>query len=214
MSKRLLVVSAFLLPLLPLLAYFLLEARQASNEVAAVERMEPQTAMRVSALPDGSEVLIEGRLDAQNTKKLDPLVLYIAEHRYLDVDLSEQWAPSQVVAPLVVALPDGFVRVINQDYDLKNPLHTIDRPPLQRYSGLALGDRVTVIGIVTHDVYGAALQARVVSGGTRVEYVAAQRRSATAPESTIALWVLVFLLFGAGLWLARKQTQRNAQVAL
>ena len=89
-----------------------------------------------------------------------------------------------------------------------------DRPPLQRYSGLALGDPVTIIGIVTHDVHGAALQARVVSGSTRVEYVAAQRRSATAPESTIALYALIFLLFGAGLWLARTQTQRNAQVAL
>ena len=214
MSKRLLVVIAFLLPLLPLLAYFLLEARQASNEIAAVERLEPQTATRVSALPDGGEVLIEGRLDAQNTKKLDPLVIYIAENRYLDVDLSEQWAASQVVAPLVVALPDGFVRVINQDYDLKYPLHTIDRPPLQRYSGLTLGDRVTVIGIVTHDVYGTALHARVVSGGTRVEYVAAQRRAATAPESIAEIYILLFLMFGAGLWLARKQTQRSAQAAL
>ncbi len=214
MSKRFLIVIAFLLPLLPLLVFFLVEARQASDEIAAVERLQPQTAAQVSALPAGSEVLIEGRLDAQNTRKLDTLIMYIAENRYLDVDLSEQWAASQVAAPFVVALPDGFVRVINQDYQLKNPLHTIDRPPLQRYSGLALGDRVTVIGRVTRDVRGAALQARVVSGGTRVEYLAAQRRGMSSPESIVVICLLLFLLFGAGLWLARKQTQRSAPAAL
>ena len=64
------IVIAFLLPLLPLPALFLLEAAQASNELAADERVQPQSAAQLSALPDGRKVLIEGRLDAQNTKNL------------------------------------------------------------------------------------------------------------------------------------------------
>ena len=90
MSKRLMIVIAFLLPLLMLPALFLLEAVQASNELAAIERLQSQNAAQLSTLPDGSKVLIEGRLDVQNTKDLGPLVIYIAENRYLDVDLSEQ----------------------------------------------------------------------------------------------------------------------------
>jgi hypothetical protein len=73
MSKRLLIVIAFLLPLLPLLAFFLLEAGRASNEIAAVKPFEPQSAAQLSVLPEGSEVLVEGRLDAQKTKNLDVL---------------------------------------------------------------------------------------------------------------------------------------------
>jgi hypothetical protein len=114
MSKRLMVVSAFLLPLLPLLAFFLLEAHLASNELAAIERLAPQSAAQLGALPDGSEVLIEGWLDPQNTRSLDSLPIYIAESRYLDADLSEQWYASQVASPFAVALPDGVVRVVNR----------------------------------------------------------------------------------------------------
>jgi len=207
MSKRLMVVSAFLLPLLPLLAFFLLEAGLASNELAAVERLAPQSAAQLSALPDGSEVLIEGWLDPQNTRSLDSLPIYITESRYLDVDLSEQWHASQVTAPFAVALPDGGVRVINRNYVLMNPLHTIEPYPLQRYRGLALGDRVTIIGAVTHDISGAAVQAKIVAGGTRADYLAFQRRNAAAPAEIAALFALFVGLLGLGLWLARKQTQ-------
>ena len=214
MSKRLMVVSAFLLPLLPLLAFFLLEAGLASNELAAVERLAPQSAAQLSALPDGSEVLIEGWLDPQNTRSLDSLPIYITESRYLDVDLSEQWHASQVTAPFAVALPDGGVRVINRDYVLKNPLHTIEPYPLQRYRGLALGDRVTIIGAVTHDISGAAVQAKTVAGGTRADYMALQQSSASAPIKSAAFLALLAILPGLGLWLMRKRTQRYTPAAI
>ncbi len=211
MSKRLMVAGAFLLPLLPLLAFFLLEAGLASNKLAAVEQLAPQSAAQLSALPDGSEVLIEGWLDPQNTRSLDSLPIYIAESRYLDVDLSEQWHASQVTAPFVVALPDGGVRVINRDYVLKNPLHTIEPYPLQRYTGLALGDRVTIIGVVTHDSSGAAVQAKIVAGGTRADYLAVQQKSVSAPAAIASLLALLIGLLGLGLWLMRKQAQRYTQ---
>ncbi len=211
MSKRLMVVSAFLLPLLPLLAFSLLEAGQASSKLAALERLTPQSAAQLSALADGSEILIEGWLDPQSTRSLDSLPIYIAESRYLDVDLSEQWYASQVTAPFVVALPDGGVRVINRDYVLKNPLHTIEFYPLQRHTGLALGDRVTIVGAVTHDTRGVAVQARIVAGGTRADYLAVQQRNAAAPAAIPALLALLIGLLGLGLWLARKQTQRYAR---
>jgi len=214
MSKRLMVVSAFLLPLLPLLAFFLLEAHLASNELAAIERLEPQSAAQLSALPDGSEVLIEGWLDPQHTRSLDSLPIYIAESRYLDVDLSEQWYPSQVTAPFVVALPDGGVRVINRNYVLKNPLHAIELYPLQRYTGLALGDRVTIIGAVTRDGSGTAVQAKVVAGGTRADYLALQQRSAATPAAIAALLALLIALLGLGLWLVRRQMQRYTPAAI
>jgi len=172
MSKRVMIAIAFLVPLLPLLAYFLLETGAASNAIAAVERLEPQTAAQLSALPDGQLVLIEGQLDLPSTQNLASLPIYIVEDRYLDADLSGQWMTHQVATPFVATLPDGSVRVINQDYTLENPLHTIEPQPLQRRTGLAFGDRVTVIGTITHDVSGVAVQARVVAGGTRADYVA------------------------------------------
>jgi hypothetical protein len=208
MSKRLTVVSAFLLPMLPLLAFFLLEAHLESNDLAAVERLAPQSAAQLGALPDGREVLIEGWLDPQNTKSLDSLPISIAESRYLDADLSEQWYLSQVTAPFVVALPDGGVRVINRDYVLKNPLHTIEPYPRQRYRGLALGDRVTIIGTITHDSHGAAVQANTVAGGTRADYLALQQSSASGPIEIAAFLALLAILPCLGLWLMRKRTQR------
>ncbi len=214
MSKRLIIVGAFLLPLLPLLAFFLLEADLASNKVAAVERLAPQSAAQLSALPDGSEVLVEGWLDPQNTRSLDSLPIYIAESRYLDVDLSEQWYASQVTAPFVVALPDGGARVINRDYVLKNPLHTIESASLERQSGLALGDRVLVIGTVRHDAQGAAVQAEIVAGGTRADYLALQQSSASAPIKIAAFLALIAILPGLGLWLVHKRTQRYTPAAI
>ncbi len=214
MSKRLMIVIAFLLPPVPLLAFFLLEAGLASNEVAAVEQLVPQNVTELSALPDGQKILIEGWLDPRNTRSLDALPIYIQENRFLDADLSERWAPSQVTAPFVVALPDGVVRVINQDYVLKNPLHTIQPHSLTRYMGLALGDRVTVIGVVTHTVSGAAVQAQIVAGGSRADYVASQQRNAVAPVETAALGILFLVFLGFSLWLVRKQMQRYTQATI
>jgi hypothetical protein len=214
MSKRLMVVSAFLLPLLPLLAFFLLEAHRASNELAAIERLAPQSAAQLSALPAGQAILIEGRLDLQNTRSLDSLLIYIVEDRYLDADLSGQWMASQVVSPFAVALPDGVVRVVNRNYVLKNPLHAIEPYSLKRYTGLVLGDRVTVIGVVTHDVGGAAVQAKIVAGGTRADYLAELRGSVAAPAEVVALCALLLIALGLGLWLVRRQLQRYTPAAI
>ena len=214
MSKRLMAVIVFLVPLLMLPAFFLLEAGTASNELAAVERLEPQSAAQLSALPAGQGILIEGRLDLLNTRSLDSLLIYRAEDRYLDADLSGQWYASQVASPFAVALSDGVVRVINRDYILKNPLHMIELSPLRRYSGLALGDRVTIIGAVTRDASGPAVQAEVVAGGTRADYLALQQKSAAAPAAIAALLTLLTVLLGLGLWLARKQTQHYTPAEL
>jgi hypothetical protein len=208
MPKRLMVVIVFLVPLLALPAFFLLEAGAASHELAAVERLEPQSVAQLSALPAGQDILIEGRLDLLHTRSLDPLLIYLAEDRYLDADLSGRWYESQVASPFSVALSDGVVRVINRDYILKNPLHLIDLSPVKRYSGLALGDRVTIIGAVTRDASGPAVQAKVVAGGTRAEYLAAQHSSAAAPAAMAAFLALLAVLLGLGLWLMRKQAQR------
>jgi hypothetical protein len=213
MSKRLLVVIAFLAPALPLLAFFLLEAGGASDELASVERLTPQNVAQLSTLPEGQPVLIEGWLDLQNTRSLEVLPIHIVEERYLDVDLSEQWSARQVTAPFVVAVSDGSVRVINQDYVLQNPLHTIEPTSLQRQAGLALGDRVTVIGTVTHDARGAAVQAKIVAGGTRVDYVTTQKLNAATPAKLAVFLALLAILAGLGLWLVRKQTQRYTQAA-
>jgi hypothetical protein len=106
-------MNAFLWPLLPLLAFFLLEAHLASNELAATERLAPQSAAQSSVFPAGHEILIEGRLDLQSTKGLDSLPVYVVEDRYLDADLSRQWYASQVALPFAVALPGGVARVVN-----------------------------------------------------------------------------------------------------
>jgi hypothetical protein len=137
-------------------------------------------------------------------------MVYIAEDyyedRYLEADMTGRWYASLVTPPFVIALPDGMVRVVNQDYVLKNPLHTIERNSLLRLSGLAPGDRVTVMGIVTHDVSGAAVQAKIVAGGAHADYLAVQQRSASAPLALPAFFTLILVLLGFGLWLARLQT--------
>jgi len=214
MSRRLMIVIAFLLPALPLLAFFWLEANGASNELTNVEHLPSLSVAQLNALPDGRAILIEGWLDTQNTHSLEALPIYIAEERYLDVDLSQQWSSHQVTAPFVVAVSDGDVRVINQDYVLQNPLHTIELTSLQRQAGLALGDRVVVIGTVTHDAQGAAVQAKIVAGGTRADYVALQQSSAAAPIKIGAFLALLAVLPGLGLWLMRKRAQHYAPAAI
>ena len=108
MLKRLMVVIAFLSPLLPLLASFLLEAGLASSELAAIERLAPQSAAQLSTLPDGQEILIEGRLDLQSTRSLDSLLISVVaggtRADYLALQRGSVAAPAEMAALCAVLL--------------------------------------------------------------------------------------------------------------
>ncbi len=213
MLKRLMIVIAFLLPLLPLLVLPLVGLSMA--ELVATEHLTPLTLAQLQSLPDGSDAVIEGRIDPQNATPLDNLAVYVREDRLaadLDNPPEEGRTLPPIVTPIVIALPNGQVRVVNNDYHLKNLMTTI-KVPVQRdyshvYSGLAIDERVTVVGTVQRDAQGVALRARVMAGGTWTDY----RWSVAAPISWAVVLLGIIALFGLVLWSARKQVQRHAAI--
>ena len=205
MLKRLMIVIAFLLPLVPLLVLPLLSPSLA--ELTVTGHLTPLTLAQLQSAPDGSDVVIEGRIAPENATPLDHLAIYVRED-HLAADLAG-YSEERQTLPIVIALPNGQVRVVNGDYDFQNPMTAIKVPgqqgDLRLYSGLAIDERVTVVGSVQRDAQGVALRARVVTGGTWAEY----RLRAAAPIGLAALLLSVIVGLGLILWQARVQTQRQ-----
>jgi hypothetical protein len=181
MKKRFIVLVVVVL--VPLVLILVL-ARQSSSGLSSVTdraaRLQPATGDQLRGLAAGQEVLIEGTIDPRTPARFQAFAAYERALHMTDNDLtSDIWVGEERVAPpLWIALADGqVVRVLNSGYPLRHPASTWIQPGNSgrsptRYSGLQIGDRVTAIGVLTSSAEGPALNADIVAGGTRAEWLA------------------------------------------
>ncbi len=212
--KRASLSMAVLLPSLLLAIVALIFNTQSVNQkTLGVARLQPLKAAQLAALPEGGEVLLEGTIDRSSTTQFGSLVAYRRDEHLLDTDLSDLWLPNgRAASAFALDLPDGQVRIDNTNYEVANPPTQIEWG-LMRYQGVALGDRVTVIGTVTHAAAGTKLIAQVVSGGTRLDLIAAQSQASLL---TIVLGMICLTLLAAiiGLVVTLRRQKHDSHPAL
>lgn len=168
-------------------------ARQANAHVALVEGLRPLSAVALEDQPAGASALVEGVISPRNQPVFRAFVAYAREE--LDVstdsdgDRSERWrADGQETPPLVleagglVMLSDGLYTIERGHEtwydDATLGFNSQPRDGSVRYRGLLAGRPVTAFGTVADGAEGKELAALALFGGTRAEYLAAQRRSA------------------------------------
>lgn len=176
----------------------------ALRTVTRVEDLAPIT--RVTALGDvstGSPVLLQGRLSARNPIQLDAygFAAFVCEGRATTdargTPTAGNWSVRERVTPPVwLDLSGGAVWITNDDYALEQG-RTIELAPVgaarhsdTRYSGLAPGDPVIAVGVLTARGAQPTLKADFLARGTREDYVASQRNAGVI---FFALGVLVAL---------------------
>ncbi len=219
MSKRLSIIVAILLPVLLLVLVVAMNTSGVSSEVALVERLQPSNIAQLKALPIGSEVLIEGVIDPQTIAKYRTFVAYTKASSYVDNDLSIYWGTGESIgSPLLIKLPDGFVRVVNDNYSIRNPGGVWQESgsggasPV-RYTGLRHGDQVMLVGMLTDNANEIAARAYMVAGGTRAEFMASQPFIA-APSMVLAIVALgVIIVLGVSVIIIRQHPHPPAQVS-
>jgi hypothetical protein len=134
--------------------------------------------------------LIEGQISQRSPIKLEAhgFVAYAREGRAI-VDSKGTPSPGnwsvreRVTPPLLIELSGGRAAIANDDYDLENG-KTIEAPPsaFERYSdtryvGIARGDAVIAVGVVTARGAQPEIKADFVARGTRESYAAGQRNA-------------------------------------
>jgi hypothetical protein len=141
-----------------------------SGRSVQAERLDPATAEQVGLRTEGREVLVEGRVSADNALVRPPFVAYAREQRSAEGSYRLQ---ENVTPALRVVLGDGVVQVAAGNYLIEGGV-AIDEGP-ERYRGARVGDTVTVIGSVHETPNGRVVAADVLFVGTRDEYIAATR---------------------------------------
>lgn len=175
-------------------------------EARQVEALPVITSATADALTTHAEVALEGRISERNTSLLNGVVAYVRyEYRGLDCDddgnCDEKWAEDERNTPaLWLDLPAGRLRLNNSDYRLENAPETwrtqarLIENQTREYTGFRMGSPVFAFGAVNRQD-GVTLQADTLFGGTRAEYLASQRDSATVA------WILAALFGFIGLGL-------------
>ncbi len=183
MVKKLLIIAAFMLPLLPVVILIRASVQPTMSSAVRVEQLQPLSAAQLGQLPIGSEVLGEGTISTESIAQYRTFVAYIPERHFIDNDLSGYWSTGEThAAPFILRLGDGPVRVSNSDYRLEKPTSLWWQPnnlgdnPM-RYNGFALGDRVMVLGTLTNTDHSPAIIAQVIYGGTQTDYLAAYEQT-------------------------------------
>lgn len=161
-------------------------ASRTANRVAELTPLNRLSAL--GGVPTGNPVLIEGRVSARNPVKLETqgFVAYLREGRAI-VDSKGTPSPGswsvreRVTPPLLIELSGGLVAITNDDYGLENGKSIEVEPSAfeqysdTRYVGVARGDAVIVVGIVTARGAQPAVKADFVARGTPASYAASQR---------------------------------------
>lgn len=194
----------FGLALLLLGAYLGLSVGGAARANAArAAALEPATAASLRTAPPGAEVLVEGSLSSRNPARFRDFVAYVRqEFRGADGNGDEKWFNDEEALPPLLIEAGGPVQVSNEGYDLLGYHERWQEEGLnwsrseqqgtKRYFGLVAGRPVMVLGQVGPD---GTVAARLVFGGSRAEYIAAQQQNA----GWLPWFGLLFGLIGAGL---------------
>jgi hypothetical protein len=181
-------------------------ARAAATEAARAERLPLLTFGGIAKAPGGLEAAVEGRISERNPRRFRDLVVYVREeYRGKDSDGDAEWREDERLTPqLILDLADGPVWINNESYRLANePLRWQEPGPLvwngitgegtKRYRGFVAGAPATAIGRVARGLEGVVLEAEVLAGGSRAQYVASQR----VASRIFAILGLVFAAIGA-----------------
>ena len=165
------------------------------SSLKAAGRVRGLTPVPAVVLEDtrlGEEVLIEARVSSRNPVRHRPyegeqgdslgFVAYIRERRVVDDDDDTgSWSVSgRVTPPLLLELSDGLVQIENDDYELQDA-HVVEEkrgfgePSTTRYKGLAVGDPVVAVGVLTSRAEIPQIEADFVARGTRESYIARRR---------------------------------------
>ncbi len=201
------------------LVFGVVAPRATGQEITRVERLPPFAVGDLREQPVGAEVLVEGRVSDRMPAAFRSYVAYAREEyrgRERTGNRGQRWVEDErVTPPLVVELSSGQVQIANDDYHFGNtPVSWQESKVLtwnsainegtKRYRGLERGGDVVVIGTLVGDDSGA-IAAEVVASGTRADYIAAARRSATIFTALGGALGLVggLILAGTGWWLVR-----------
>lgn len=155
-----------------------------------VRGLTPVTVIRLEDIQPGTEVLIEARISSRNPVRSHDFVAYVREWRTVDDDDDTgSWSVSgRVTPPLLLVLStaeglelsDGLVQIENDDYELQDA-HVVEEkrgfgePSTTRYKGLAVGDSVVAVGVLTSRTGDPRIEADFIARGTRESYIARRR---------------------------------------
>jgi hypothetical protein len=219
MSKRLIVlVVVLVLPLLPVSLLIRQSSSGLSSGTERAARLSPVSSAQLRDLTAGTEVVLEGTVDARTPVHYQSLVAYEQQYSLVDNDLGRYWRTlDHATPPLWITLADGqSVQIVNDGYQLRHTTTTVDgsvnsygRPT--RYLGLQAGERVTVLGRVANSTAGLAVEAAVVAGGSRAEWLADEHGFSAATLDGVLIAGLAVSVVGLGAWWL---TQRRGQPTL
>ena len=209
-----------------------------TGQVRQMEALPLSPAAALNARPPGSQVLVEGQISRRNEKRFRSFVVYWAEEfrgwNEKNDNLNQAiWVEiERVTPPLRLDLPDGPVRIANNDYTFQSgtmgsaegPVTWQDREDLvwdqstqmgtRHYTGLEIGSPVLALGVVTETVEGRALRAEWLYGGTRAGYLTRQREAVALITWLGPLFAVIGLgIMALGVWLWRRAPARSPGTA-
>lgn len=174
--------------------------RWVEEEHAALTALPSPDARAIATTPSGTEVLVEGRIAADQPRRFRDFVTYVKEEEERDRAQRERGRRWKVVAretpPLTVATDAGSFRVVNTTYDV-GPVATRWTDPSRviatAYEGLVANETVFVHGRIA----AGGVEAVRIGSGTRASFLAD-----TAGNADVAWWLgLAFQIVGGVLLL-------------
>lgn len=189
-------------------------ARAAREAAERAARLPLMTARDIERSDIGTEVIVEGAIDARNPPRFRNFVAYIREeYRGLDSQDDPTWKEDERwTPPLLIATEDGAVQLANDTYRLEEPLarwQESEKPGwngfsgegTKRYTGFVSDSPALVIGRVVEGVEGHAVEAELMFGGTRSGYIAFQQTTASiSPVLGMVSGVLGIVILLGGIW--------------
>lgn len=180
------------------------------------ERLVPAGAAALASAAPGSELLVEGTVSPRNTARFRDFVAYVREEfRGADDNGDEKWLEDERVTPPLLIEAGGPVQLANDDYSLDGPHEYWKEEGLnwsssteegtKRYRGFVAGRPAMAIGTAAPGAEGNELRAEFVYGGTRAQYIAERRSSASIfPWVGLAVGLAGAAVSFVGAWVLRR----------
>ena len=177
----------------------------------------------------GEAVLVEGHVSDRNPVLLESTGFVAYSREWREVTYDDEGRPDpgswsvveHVTPPLLLELPDGLLRVENDDYDIEDAQVVDEREPGEsadeldtRLKGIRSGDPVIAVGVASAGVERPQIRADFIARGTRADYIARRRSGGAiffafsivvaALGAAILFWDHVRRLFSRGRTTAAK----------
>jgi len=164
-------------------------------EHARLAALPSPDAVSLTDTPAGREVIVEGRIAADQPVRFRNFVAYVKEEEQRDKkerERSGNWKVVETVTPplRVIVGGEGSVRVVNASYRVTSTTQWTDDAQIidTHYSGLVPGEAVFILGTTV----AGGLEAATVGSGTRASYLAM-----VAGNAGVAWWLGVgFMALG------------------